>query len=103
MNASRSMPVPMKTSSWRRSPQTSLQTASSRSRNSGSFGQRRRGTADHQNPIAETRATAPAKEKSPTQSGRVASQKWPLARIRPGQVALTKALNRAGSNGRRAR
>ena len=56
-----------------------------------------------QPPIGETRAMEPASEKSPTQSGRVASQKYPLARMRPGHVALVKASKASGAKGRRAR
>jgi hypothetical protein len=52
--------------------------------------------------MAETRATAPAKENPRSQSGREVSRKGPSVQISAGQVAPTKALSRVGSNGCRA-
>ena len=46
---------------------------------------------------------APASENSATQSGRVAIQKWPLARITPGRSPFSTFRIFSGSNGRRAR
>jgi len=103
LSAARSIPDPMNTSSCRRSPNGSAHCAARSSRADCAVGQRNCGMAAHQMPSGLTVESAPASENSATQSGHVASQKCPLARITPGSGPFSTACTAAGSKDRRAR
>ena len=103
VSAAWSSPAPMNTNSCRRSPQGSCQCRITSAIASGWPGQRSFGTLAHHRPNGLTVDSAPARLNSATQSGRVAIQKCPLARITPGRSPFNTSCTRTGSNGARAR
>ena len=97
------MPVPMKTSSCRRSPNGARQFAWIRATASLPVGQSFCGVAAHQRPRGRVSVRPPATLYSKMRLGSVSTQNQPLARRTPGMAPARTAWIRWASNGRRAR